>query len=288
MAIKIQTIRDIRRYLSDELAELYPETEISAFTSIIIKTVLKLPKLHTLALPETSVSGKQSGEIIRICRELKKGEPIQYILGETSFYNCLIKLNPETLIPRPETEELVDLVIKENRGFTGKILDIGTGSGCIAIALAVNLPGAKIAGIDISEEALAIAKENALLNRAPVDFFRADIFNIVPGLFNGTDIIVSNPPYIRDSEKSQIARNVLHFEPHSALFVPDSDPLLHYRAILELAENILKREGKIYFEINEAMGDQAAELIISYGFSGVEIVRDLNGRRRFAKGIRNV
>lgn len=287
MAIKIQTIKDIRRYLAEELAELYPEPEIRAFSSIIIKTILRLPKLHTLALPETSVTGKQANEIIRICRELKKGKPIQYILGETSFYNCLIRLNCETLIPRPETEELVDLVIKENRGSTGKIVDIGTGSGCIAIALAINLPGSIITGIDISEGAITLANENAGLNHAPVEFFRADIFNIDPGLFFETDIIISNPPYIRDSEKPLIARNVLDFEPHGALFVPDSDPLQHYRAIMDLAEKILKREGKIYFEINEAMGNQVADLMISYGFQGVQIISDLNGRSRFAKGIRN-
>jgi release factor glutamine methyltransferase len=236
MSIKIQTIKDIRFYLTDELRELYPEPEISAISSIIIKTVLGLPKLHSLALPETIVQQRQAIRINRICKELKSGKPIQYILGETNFYNCLIKVNRHTLIPRPETEELVDLVIKENRGFAGTIIDIGTGSGCIAIALSINLPGTKVTGVDISEEAINLARQNAKENNSSANFFTADIFKTDPALFPASDIIVSNPPYVRDSEKKGISQNVLRFEPHSALFVSDSDPLIYYRAILRLAE----------------------------------------------------
>lgn len=287
MSIKIRTIKDISLYLSAELRELYPEPEISAISGIIIKTVLGLPKLHYLALPETIVMQKHAIKITRICRELKSGKPLQYVLGETNFYNCRIRLNGDTLIPRPETEELVDLAIKENKGFTGSVLDVGTGSGCIAIALAINFPGAKVTGIDISSGAISLAKENAMENSASVQFLKADIFNVDPGIFQGTDIIISNPPYIADSEKKEIAVNVLDFEPHEALFVPDSDPVIHYRAILLLADKILNPGGRIYFEINEIMGRTMADMLYSSGFSGIEIIKDLNGRDRIAKGKRD-
>jgi release factor glutamine methyltransferase len=287
MGIKIQTIKDIRQYLSAELNGFLPGSEIQAIANIIVRSLFRVTKLHSLALPENPVTPKQAHDIIRISGELKTGKPIQYILGETDFYNCTFKLTSETLIPRPETEELVDLVIKENRGFMGKILDIGTGSGCIAIALAVNLPGTKVTGIDISEGALETAKLNARLNNTNVIFEKADILNIDAHSLESADIFVANPPYIRDAEKKNMAPNVLYFEPHSALFVPDSDPLLYYRAILNFARTRLRTGGKVYFEINEAMGNQMTELLISYGYSGIEIVKDINGRDRIAKGTRN-
>jgi release factor glutamine methyltransferase len=283
MSIKIQTIKDIRPYLAEELKSLYPDHEISAISSLIIKTLFSLTKLHYLAMPETSVSRQNEIKIIRICRELKQGRPLQYILGETCFYNCRIRVNSETLIPRPETEELVDLIIKENKGFRGNILDIGTGSGCIAIALAVNLPGAGVTGTDISPGALSLASENAKSNNADVRFLESDILNFDPLLFRETDIIVSNPPYIRESEKPLMAGNVIDFEPHEALFVPDSDPLLFYRSIIEAARDILKHDGKIYFEINEAMGSAISGLLQSYGYSGIDVIRDLNGKERIVK-----
>jgi len=239
--------------------------------------------LHTLALPETPVNQKQNHEIIRICRELKRGKPIQYIIGETNFYNCLIRVNSETLIPRSETEELVDIIIKENRGFRGSILDIGTGSGCIAIVLAINLPGSSVTGIDISEGAIAIAKENARLNNANVNFFPADIFIHNTIKITSTDIIVSNPPYIRASERRDMAKNVLDYEPHSALFVPDDDPLKYYSAIISLAEKILVPRGMIYFEINEAMGSLIVHLLGSFRYKNPEIIKDINGRDRIIK-----
>jgi release factor glutamine methyltransferase len=273
--------------VSKELHGLLPEPEISAILNIIMKTRFGLSKLHSLALPESSLSRKQVNEILKICRELKAGKPIQYILGETSFYNCTIRLNSNTLIPRPETEELVDLVIKENKGFRGKILDVGTGSGCIAISLAINLPGTIVTGIDISEAAIVIAKENAILNKTSALFSRADIFNIDAHSYVETDIIVSNPPYIRDSEKEMMTKNVLDFEPHSALFVPDSDPLVYYRAILKLAEISLRQRGKVYFEINEALGRSIFEMLKTYGYSGIALIKDINGKERMIKGTKN-
>jgi release factor glutamine methyltransferase len=288
MAFKIQTIKDIRQYLSDELNGFFPEPEIRAIANIIIQTNFRFTKLRTLAFPESAVSQKQVHEIIRICRELKTGKPIQYVLGETNFYNCIIKVNSETLIPRPETEELVDLVIKENKGFMGTILDVGAGSGCIAIALAINLPGTSVTGIDISEGAVETARENARLNNSEVTFIKADIFHFDAYSPGTAGIIVSNPPYIRDSEKKDMPKNVLDFEPHNALFVPDSDPLVYYRAILNFARTVLNSGGKIYFEINEAMGNLISELLMAHGYTWIEIVRDINGKERIIKGIKDV
>jgi release factor glutamine methyltransferase len=287
MGVNIRTIKDIKLYLSGELRILYPEPEINALSGIIVKAVLKFPVLYTLALPDTGVTQKQAQQIIRICRELKTGKPLQYILGYTNFYNCTIRVNGDTMIPRPETEELVDLIIKENRGFTGSILDIGTGSGCIAVALAVNLPGARVTGIDISEGAILKAQENAGLNNVRVSFYRADILNSDPYSFARTDIIVSNPPYVTESEKRFMARNVLEYEPHTALFVPDADPLVFYNAITSIASAIMTPGGRLYFEINEAMGKQMNLLLESAGFSPVKIISDLNGKERIIKGIRN-
>jgi release factor glutamine methyltransferase len=287
MGFKIQTIKDIRPYLAQELGEIYPEPEISALASIIIRSVFGISRLHRLALPEYPVTKKQSCRIISICMELRRGKPVQYILGGTSFFNCVIRVNSETLIPRSETEELVDLIIKENRGFRGRILDVGTGTGCIAIALAVNLPGCSITGIDISEGVISIAKENAQLNSVQITLIIADIFNAEFKLRDKADIIVSNPPYIRESEKRSVAKNVLDFEPPVALFVPDSDPLVYYCAIVKLAENNLIPGGKLYFEINETMGKPMVQLLEKSGYSDIEIVKDINGKNRIIKGIKN-
>jgi release factor glutamine methyltransferase len=287
MGVNIQTIKEIRLYLKEELEGIYPLHEINAMSSIIVKDVLKTTHLHNLALPETPVQKKHVQRITGICSELKKGRPLQYILGYTEFYNCTIRVDRNTLIPRPETEELVNLIIKENKGFKGGLLDAGTGSGCIAIALAINLPGTSVKGFDISMGAIIKARENATLNKANVTFLVADIFNPDPGQFPGTGIIVSNPPYIRESEKKQMAANILSYEPPAALFVPDSDPLVYYRAIIDLASKILIAPGKIYFEVNEVMGKPLCELLKSSGYSPVEIISDLNNKERIVKGIKH-
>jgi len=287
MGYNIRIIKDIKPYLVRELIEIYPEPEINALATIIIKTLFGVSRLHAIMQPQDPISKKKADEIITICNELKSGKPLQYILEETSFYNCIIRVNPHVMIPRPETEELIDLIIKENRGYRGEILDAGCGSGCIAIALAVNLPGTKVTGIDISEEAIRISQENALLNNTVVSFLVIDILN--PGFKSpgSMGIIVSNPPYILESEKVYISRNVLDFEPHRALFVPDSDPLLYYRAILKMAEKVLIPSGKVYFEINETLGLPMTGLLKSTGFSSVEVIRDINGKDRIVKGIKS-
>jgi release factor glutamine methyltransferase len=288
MGVNIQTIKDIRFYLAKELNDIYEEPEISALASIIIKTVIGTSKLHQLYMERQPVTIRQSRRITEICKELTTGKPLQYILGETNFYNCVLKLNSATLIPRPETEELVDLIIKENKGSHRNIIDFGTGSGCIAIALSSNLPGSVVTGIDISDEAITIARENALLNEVAVSFLKGDILNFEFDLVNPADIIVSNPPYVRYSEKQYMSRNVLEFEPHSALFVSDSDPLLYYNAIVKLTDKILLPGGRLYFEINEAMGKAMVELLVSSGYNAINLFEDINGKKRFLKGTKDV
>jgi release factor glutamine methyltransferase len=287
MAVKLQTIKDIRKYLVSELAAFYSENEILSLTGIILTSVLKTNRLKLLGTEKDPVDPKDAVRIVEMCEELKNYKPIQYITGETFFYDCVIKVGPEVMIPRPETEELVDLIIKENREFTGKILDIGTGSGCIAIALAVKLSGSSVSAIDISVEALELAKVNAAMNSVKIDFIQADILmdNFIE--ISMSDIIVSNPPYVRNSEKQFIKRNVLDFEPHEALFVLDSDPLVFYRAILEKTVSLLNQGGRIYFEINEAMGRELFNLAGSFGFKDICVFKDLNGKERILKGTKN-
>jgi len=288
MGLKIQTIKDIRIYLASELAASLHEPELTSVINIVIREVFGISNIHAFMMNEYPVSKEHLDRIINICKELKEGRPIQYVLGETFFYDCRIKLKGVELIPRPETEELVDILIKENQDFKGNILDIGTGSGCIAIALAANLKNARVTGIDISTEALDSARENALLNNVKVSFLPGDILSSDFILQGETGIIVSNPPYVRHSEKALMSRNVLDFEPHSALFVPDSDPLLFYRAILNFATKALIPGGIIYFEINEALGKEMKELFETFGYSDISLKRDLNSKDRIIKGRKNV
>jgi release factor glutamine methyltransferase len=181
---------------------------------------------------------------------------------------------------------MVDLIIRENPGFRGNIVDIGTGSGCIAVSLAANLQGTSVTGIDISEEAIEIARGNALLNNVAVKFIRSDLFrhDLSP---DSADIIVSNPPYVRDSERQFMSKSVIDFEPHTALFVPDDDPLVFYRGVLDMAGTILVRGGRLYFEINEAMGESMAKLLQSSGYHDIKIIKDINNRDRILKAIKN-
>ena len=288
MSVNIQTITDIRKLIKNELSPLYPEEEIRSLSDIIIKTLFGGSRLHHLAEPGMVVPFEMVKKIEEITARLRNGIPIQYIVGETIFYNCHLRVNYHTLIPRQETEELVDLIIKENKGYQGEIIDIGTGSGCIAIALAKYMTGAHITAIDISAEAIKTAKLNADDNAVAISFLEADILvpDKIPRLQAG--IIVSNPPYVRESEKKFMHRNVLDHEPHQALFVPDNDTLMFCRAILDAAKTLMIPAGKIYLEINEALGDEVATLTKRYGFINVSVVKDLNGKERFVKGEKNV
>jgi release factor glutamine methyltransferase len=287
VSIKIQTLREIRKLLSTGLSGLYPSREIESLFNVITRTVLYKDRLHNIADNDIFIENEQFQKIVEIINQLKTGKPIQYILGETTFYGCTFKVNEHVLVPRQETEELVDLIIRENRGINGRIIDIGTGSGCIAVTLARNLGGAEVKAIDISSEAVEIARQNAALNNVMVDFITADIFNIRLNNFYPANIIVSNPPYVRESEKAKMHSNVVDFEPHMALFVSDSDPLAFYRRIMELAEYVLIPGGKVYFEINESLGYLFEELMKSHRFMDIAIIKDLNNKERFVKGTFN-
>jgi len=285
MAVNLQTIKEIRNYLAEELSGLYSEGELRSITNIVIPRIFEINPISFLLKDNENIADRgKTGKVISFCRELKTGKPLQYVLGETHFYDCVIKVHPGVLIPRPETEELVDLIVNENAGFTGTIIDIGTGSGCIAVALAVNFPLSQVTGIDISGPAIRTATENAKKNNATVSFLRADLFKIDPSCIKNADIIVSNPPYVRNSEKQFMKKNVLAFEPHKALFVPDNDPLKFYRAILDLAGHILNPAGIIYFEINEAMGRPVRDLLELCNYREIKIIKDINGKDRIAKG----
>jgi release factor glutamine methyltransferase len=287
MSVNIQTIKDIRFFLSKELTKIYPEPELSALCIEIIKSVTGVSKFHQIYKPESQITPVQAMRIVNICNELKTGKPLQYVMGETFFYNCIIRVNQSVLIPRPETEELVDLIIKENKGFKSNIIDFGTGSGCIAIALALNLKESSVTGIDISEEAIMIARQNAELNKTTISFLTGDIFNFEPSSVEKANIIVSNPPYVRSSEKSQMRNNVLDFEPHVALFVPDEEPLLYYKSILKIADKILLPEGRLYFEINESLGKSMEGLLKEFRYSDIQIINDINNKERIIKGMKH-
>lgn len=284
MAVNLQTIKDIRSYISGELEGIYDCNEVSSLSLLILEKVLGIKSRFELNDKDRKITEEQQYEIVRICKEMKTGKPWQYISGETIFYDLLINVNEHTLIPRPETEELVDLIIKENKDFSGRIIDFGTGTGCIAIALAAHLPGTHVTGVDISAEAVNTAEENARINNVKAVFQQTDIFNFSSDELFG--IMVSNPPYVRNSEKTLMHMNVLDFEPHTALFVDDKDPLVYYRAILEISGKYLMPEGKIYFEINEAMGKEVLKLLEDHKLGEAEIIKDLNGKDRFAKGIK--
>ena len=288
MGVKIQTIKDIRFYLAKELKGLYNEQEIRTLADILIKTVTGITKLHQLYDDNLPLKDTDANRIIEFANELVTGKPVQYVLGETVFYNCIIKVDSSTLIPRPETEELVDLIISENKGYDGHIIDFGTGSGCIAIALAANLPSAFVTGIDISRKALDIAMENAAINKTNISFIEGDILNFDPETVNKAGIIVSNPPYVRDSEKLFMGRNVLDFEPPQALFVSDNYPLVYYEAIIKISKKVLLPEGRLYFEINEAMGKNVTDLFKKFNYTDIEIIKDINDKERIIKGRKNV
>ncbi len=268
------------QYINSELAGFYPVSEIEGFTRIIFEVVCSLNFTEQVLRKHEKISKPDSEKIKTIISRLKNFEPIQYILGETEFYGLKLEVNPSVLIPRPETEELVQWVLKSNFPENSKILDIGTGSGCIALALKSRLKNAEVFGIDISENALVVARQNAIKNKLDVDFFHADILKWKRYNWQTFDVIVSNPPYIRENERILMHSNVLNYEPENALFVPDSEPLVFYRAIAAFANKYLSGNGMLFLEINENLGLQMNEMLIDSGFSGIEIRKDINGKNR--------
>jgi len=287
VSINLHTVTDIRKLLRKELSDLYYEKEIDSVTNIIIKTIFGTNWLHQLSGKGPDIAPDIKSRILEIISELKTGKPVQYVLGETEFYGNVIRLNEHVLIPRQETEELADLIIRENRDLRGRIIDIATGSGCIAITLAKNIPGAILTATDISAEAISLARENAILNSVNITLVISDLTGPLHESIMQADIIVSNPPYVRESEKKLMHRNVIDFEPHTALFVPDDDPLVYYRHLLDISRSALNCGGKVYFEINEAMGSDLVNLMNVSGFREIKLVKDLNGKERIIKGTLN-
>lgn len=268
------------QYIKTELAQSYPETEIQGFIRIIFDAILGLSYTDIILQKDKKVDSEKFEAIREIVIRLKKNEPIQYILGETEFYDLKLKVNPTVLIPRPETEELVQWIIKSKLKPDSRIIDIGTGSGCIALALKSELPTTNVTGVDVSEAALQVAKSNAVQNNLEIDFIQADILNWGSYKWQKYDAIVSNPPYVRECEKELMAKNVLVFEPDGALYVKDNNPLIFYKTIAEFALENLTENGCLFFEINEYLGVEMHTLVKRLGFNSIELRKDLNGRNR--------
>ena len=272
--------------IKSELEGLYPESEIHSFSQLMIEKVTGFSRTEIIVNKNTHFSVEQQHEIESFIEKLKNFVPIQYILGETEFYGLTFRVNNSVLIPRPETEELVDWIRNENdRRETLSILDIGTGSGCIAISLKHEFSNAVVDAFDISDQALITAQSNAYCNNLEVNFEKVDILN-APNFDRKWDIIVSNPPYVLENEKVTIHRNVLDNEPHLALFVPDNDPLLFYRNIARFALRQLKPGGRLYFEINREYGNATVDLLAVCGYTDVVVRKDISGNDRMIRGKR--
>ena len=271
-------------HIKQSLADIYPEGESSALAKWIAIEVLGLTTVELYAGKDNKISTQKLRTLNDIIQRLKRYEPLQYILGETSFCGFPFSVNPDVLIPRPETEELVAWIVADHISKSSvSILDIGTGSGCIAISLARLLSGAAVSAYDVSPEALRIASANARLNDVKVGFRQVDILHVdVP--LRQFDVIVSNPPYITLSEKPGMDHNVTDWEPELALFVPNDDPLLFYRTIARKAKNMLISGGNLYFEINQAYGDNTVQMMQNMGYADVELRKDINGNDRMVKG----
>ena len=271
--------------INEGLSSCYPTGEVSALTRIIAIELLDIPQMTFFLKDDVTLTAEQGALLDDAITRLKKQEPIQYILGYSDFCGLRFKVTPATLIPRPETSELVEWIANEATG-GASILDIGTGSGCIAISLAHRMPQNKVTAWDISNEALAVATENSKANDCPVTFEQVDILTYQPS-GEQFDIIVSNPPYIKEVEKEQMHSNVLDWEPHTALFVPDNDPLLFYRTIATKGLSLLKPGGKLYFEINRAHGQETVEMLESLGYTDTELRKDFADNDRMIRAVKN-
>lgn len=276
------TIAEVRRRLKDSLVSKYGEREATAMARMVIMSLKGWDMPGMLANEDREASDYILNKSEEILNLLLKDMPLQYALGEASFYGMKLTVNPAVLIPRPETEELVDLIVGENRMSDLQVLDIGTGSGAIAIALSRNLPFSQVDAVDVSAKALSVAKENAVRLKARISFILADIFNW-DEKDKKYDIIVSNPPYVDESEKAEMEPNVLKYEPSEALYVPDDDPLVFYKRICQVALECLVPGGKIYFEINPRHSVDIRRLLSSKGFENIDIIKDVHGKERFAR-----
>jgi release factor glutamine methyltransferase len=267
-----------------ELAGTFPKGEVESLIFLIFEKIKGYSRTQFLLAKDDEFNEKELGEIDKIVSRLKNHEPIQYILGETEFYGLRFYAVPGVLIPRPETEELVQWIIQENQLLAPTILDIGTGTGCIAVSLSKNLPESNVIACDISPICIETARRNTELNSVQVSVIEYDILNGNPEVsFSELDVIVSNPPYIRETEKLMMEKNVLDFEPELALFVPDEKPLIFYERIADFALSHLKKTGSLYFEINEAFGSDCIKMLQQKGFSDIELKKDINGKDRMIR-----
>ncbi len=278
----MMTITDLKNRFQKELMPIHRREEIISFFYLLTEHRLGLKRIEIALDPDVILSANNTNYFLLAIEKLKKEIPIQYIIGETVFFGLPFRVNKDVLIPRPETEELVQWILEsilKTKIPNPKILDIGTGSGCIAISLAKNIPNAEVWALDVSVKALDIAIENAKLNDVNIQFLNSDILYIseLPIKF---DIIVSNPPYVRELEKKEIKNNVIQNEPHLALFVKNDDPLLFYDKIADLAKENLKSDGGLYFEINQYLSEETADLLEKKGFKNIELRSDIFGNDR--------
>lgn len=271
------------RYLITQLTELYPENEIRNFAKLIFENLCGYSKTEWFTNQNTILHEETTLRFLQMANQLKLGKPLQYILEQAWFMDMPFKVSPAVLIPRPETEELVEWILSENQINNPSILDIGTGSGCIAISLRKALPQSTVEAWDVSKEALQIAQGNSSDLNCLVKFRQIDILSFDTTETEKFDIMVSNPPYVRELEKSAMHLNVLDHEPHLALFVPNHDALVFYRTIAGLAAKMLKEGGFLYFEINENLGSEMIEMLTEKGFTNIELRKDLNGKDRMMK-----
>jgi release factor glutamine methyltransferase len=275
------TLKDILANYRKTLKAIYDEQEATAVFYLVAEYISGFGRSQISFHMNDSISTENNDHFNLVLERLKRSEPLQYIFSEAFFYGLKFKVNSSVLIPRPETEELVEMIIwiLKNTQNTPKILDIGTGSGCIAISLKRHLPDAEIYGLDISEPALEIAAENATSNQTAITFIQSDIRHYVSS--NKFDVIVSNPPYITEEEGLSMDRNVMDFEPHLALFVPDQNPLEFYLAIAEFALENLHDGGLLFFEINANFGIRTSDMLMKRLFQDVQIIKDMQGKDRF-------
>lgn len=282
------TLQDFKEKFYNNLSKLYPKTEIDSFFFLLIEQYLNFQRIDSILKADFKISKDQIKRLEKATKRLQQEEPIQYILGNTSFYGLPFVVNTSVLIPRPETEELVEWILssisesQKEKKKTLTILEVGTGSGCISIALKKHVPKATVVAIEISEEALKIAQENSRINQVEIQFILQDVLKPFT-LSQQFDIIVSNPPYVRDVEKKTIKRNVLHNEPHIALFVEDHKPLLFYDKISELANNYGNTGGYLFFEINQYLGSEMISLLKNKGFKNIELRKDFQGNDRMIR-----
>jgi len=285
MQIPSNKVKDVVRFFKEQLKSIYEPSEISILIAWCFEKFTHIKRAEIVLKENETISESELLKFHFAIKDLKKHVPIQYILGETPFFNLPFIVTPDVLIPRPETEELVNLIIAENTLASPALIDIGTGSGCIAVSIKKNIPDAKVTAIDISEKALEVAKKNAALNQVQLKFIVDDILNPKSDIINQKyDIVVSNPPYISSDEKTAMQKNVLDYEPHLALFVNDSNPLLFYEAIAEWALKTLNPQGRIYFELNEKYGEKCAAVLKQKGFKNLILHKDLSNKNRILRG----